>query len=906
MRRTRARAPRASPPGSDAAPSRSTDPAAAGFAPTEGGQRFRMLFNHASVGIIAVGPDGRAVEGNPAVERMLGYDSGELTSMSFTEFTHPEDVDISKDLYRELLEDERDSYQYEKRYLRKDGEVIWCRVSVWSDAGVDDSAQVAIAMIEDVTQAKQAEIALQERASRLERIIATQRDIAAASSGDLEHVMQVIVERAQALTRAEGSMVSLIEGDEIVTRAACGIAERFLHTSRRLSESVSRFAIAARGPLLIEYAEDDDRLNPQIRAKMGDRSHICVPLFAGERPVGALSVMSTSEEERLNEEDRQTLELLAGVLSEGVSRAAEFQARRRQAEAVARFDAIYNGALTGVMVMSADGHIVDANPTMVRMLGLDRVDDVPSHLSEHLDPDARERVIASVRELFAGEGTSLRIDTRLQRADGAPIWISASLSIVRGSDGRPSFGVAMVQDDTERKMAEQALLRQSELNEHQALHDSLTDLPNRTLFRDRIKQAIAMAEREGGHLAVAMMDLDRFKDVNDSLGHHAGDALLVEIGRRLRGILRTSDTVARLGGDEFGVLISKPRSAQDVAVVIEKVRAALEQPVIVDGLSLPAEASIGIAMFPEHGRDVDTLLRHADVAMYSAKEDKSGYLFYDNSRSESDPARLTLVSELRRAIEQHELVLYYQPKAALESGTVNSVEALLRWNHPTRGLVGPDEFIPLAQQTGLIKPLTLYVLEEALGQCHAWQREGMRLGVAVNLSVRNLLDAEFPEQVRRLLDQHRVDPSLLELEITESIVLSDPVRTKRVLDKLSAMGIRLSIDDFGTGYSSLAYLSHLPVDEIKIDRSFVMNMAQCDNDAVIVRSTIDLGRNLGLQVVAEGVETEQAWDELSQLGCNLAQGYYLSRPVPAAELTQWMRRRPLEAGGTRAKIRRVA
>jgi diguanylate cyclase len=340
--------------------------------------------------------------------------------------------------------------------------------------------------------------------------------------------------------------------------------------------------------------------------------------------------------------------------------------------------------------------------------------------------------------------------------------------------------------------------------------------------------------------------------------------------------------------------------------VIEKVRAALEQPVVVDGLSLPAEGSIGIAMYPRHGRDVDTLLRHADVAMYSAKEEKSGYLFYDNSRSESDPARLTLVSELRRAIEQHELVVYYQPKAVLESGAVRSVEALLRWNHPTRGLVGPDEFIPLAQQTGLIKPLTLYVLEEALGQCRSWQREGMRLGVAVNLSVRNLLDAEFPEQVRRLLDKHGVEPGLLELEITESVVLSDPVRTKRVLDKLSTMGVKLSIDDFGTGYSSLAYLSQLPVDEIKIDRSFVMNMAQCDNDAVIVRSTIDLGRNLGLQVVAEGVETEEAWDVLSQLGCTLAQGYYLSRPVPAAELTQWLRRRPLEADGERAKIRRVA
>ena len=369
-------------------------------------------------------------------------------------------------------------------------------------------------------------------------------------------------------------------------------------------------------------------------------------------------------------------------------------------------------------------------------------------------------------------------------------------------------------------------------------------------------------------------------------------------------MLRCSDTVARLGGDEFGVLISKPRTDRDVAVVIEKVRAALEQPVIIDGLALPAEASIGIAMFPDHGQDVDTLLRHADVAMYSAKEDKSGYVFYDAARSETDPARLTLVSELRRAIEEHELVLYYQPKAALANGAVQSVEALLRWNHPTRGLVGPDEFIPLAQQTGLIKPLTLYVLDEALAQSQAWKRAGMPLGVAINISIRNLLDAHFPELVRTLLDKWDIDPAMLELEITESTVLSDPVRTKRVLDKLSAMGIVLSIDDFGTGYSSLSYLSQLPVNEIKIDRSFVMNMAACDNDAVIVRSTIDLARNLGLKVVAEGVETEQAWEELSELGCTMAQGYYLSRPVPAAQLTEWMKQRPDAAAPT--PIRRVA
>jgi diguanylate cyclase (GGDEF)-like protein/PAS domain S-box-containing protein len=905
MRRTPARANRASSNGPAEQPGGSADPRTASApSPTQANERFRLLFDRASVGIISVDRDGRAVEANPAVERMLGYGPGEIIGVSFTTFTHPDDVEVSKQHYQEMVENGRPSYEYEKRYVRRDGEIIWCRVSVWTDAGAPDSDQVAIAMIEDITQAKQAELALQERAMRLERIIATQRDIAAAASGDLEHVMQVIVERAQALTRAEGAMIHLIEGEDVVTRAACGIATRFLHNRRPLNQSVSRFAIAARAPLLIEYAENDPRLNAKLQKMVGDRSHICVPLFAGERPVGAVSVMSTSEEERLNEEDRQTLELLAGVLSEGVSRAAESEAKRKQLDALARFEAIYEGALSGVLLISADGQVIDANPAMVELLGVESADQIERQFAHYIHPEDRESVLVKVRELLGSDANSLHQQHRLVRADELVIWVSASLSIVRDPQGRPSFGILMVQDETERKAAEEALLRQSELNEHQALHDGLTGLPNRTLFRDRIEQAIAMARRDGGQLAVAMIDLDRFKDVNDTLGHHAGDTLLVEVGRRLRGLLRSSDTVARLGGDEFGVLISKPRTTSDVAVVIGKMRAALEQSVMVEGLALPAEGSIGIAMFPGHGRDVDTLLRHADAAMYNAKDTKAGYVFYDGTRSEADPARLTLVSELRRAIEQRELVLYYQPKAALASGAVQSVEALLRWNHPERGLVGPDEFIPLAQQTGLIKPLTLYVLDEALTQCRAWQRAGLTLGVAVNLSVRNLLDTDFPQQVKRLLQKREVDPALLQLEITESSVLSDPVRTKRVLDKLAAMGIALSIDDFGTGYSSLSYLSQLPVNEIKIDRSFVMNMAQSDNDAVIVRSTIDLGRNLGLQVVAEGVETEQAWDELSELGCTLAQGYYLSRPVPAAELTQWLLRRP--AGEPVKPIRRVA
>jgi diguanylate cyclase (GGDEF)-like protein len=447
-----------------------------------------------------------------------------------------------------------------------------------------------------------------------------------------------------------------------------------------------------------------------------------------------------------------------------------------------------------------------------------------------------------------------------------------------------------------REIADAALRRQSELNEYQAQHDSLTGLPNRTLFRDRIGQAILACERNGGRVAVLLMDLDRFKEVNDTLGHHSGDILLQELGSRIKDVLRASDTVARLGGDEFGVLLPHQADPLGVVHVMEKIRQAVERPLVVQGLPLGIEASVGVAFYPDHGEDVDALQQAADVAMYAAKESHAFYSFYDATTRDYSPARLTLLAELRRAIDERELVLHFQPKAALENGEVVSVEALVRWQHPERGLVLPDEFIPSVQQTGLIKALTIYVIDEALRQCRTWEERGLTLSVAVNLSIRNLLDVTFPRDVEQLLARHALDPKRLELEITESTMLADPLRTKSVLEKLSGMGVRLSLDDFGTGYSSLSYLKRLPLDELKIDRSFVLNMLEDRDDAVIVRSTIDLGRNLGLEVVAEGVETGEIWDELARMGCDVAQGYFLTRPVPADELEAWLlNRAPLSA-----------
>ena len=440
------------------------------------------------------------------------------------------------------------------------------------------------------------------------------------------------------------------------------------------------------------------------------------------------------------------------------------------------------------------------------------------------------------------------------------------------------------------------LRKQAAENEYLALHDVLTGLPNRSLFHERASRAILSAQRTDMSVALVLLDLDRFKEVNDTLGHPNGDVLLQEIGGRLRSALRESDTVARLGGDEFGLLLPTVTDEDDALRVAEKVRAELRRPFELQGVRLDLEASIGIALYPKHGHDVDTLLQRADVAMYLAKEDHAGCELYAAERDEYSPSKLALVGELRRGIAQGELFLHYQPKAVLAQDRIVGVEALVRWQHPDRGVLAPDEFVPLAERTGLTHALTRFVLEEALGQLHQWLEVGLDLDLAVNLSARDLLDESLPGTIVKLLAANQVPPARLELEVTESVILADPLRARRILLALGEIGVRIAIDDYGSGYSSLSYLKHLPVNGIKIDRSFVLNMEQDESDAVIVRSTIELGRSLGLSVVAEGVETATTWALLKSLGCELAQGFYLSRPLPAEQIAPLLRQRA--AGGT--------
>jgi diguanylate cyclase (GGDEF)-like protein len=421
--------------------------------------------------------------------------------------------------------------------------------------------------------------------------------------------------------------------------------------------------------------------------------------------------------------------------------------------------------------------------------------------------------------------------------------------------------------------------RQMEEIQRRAHYDGLTGLPNRALFRAQVEAALAAGDMEA---VVLLLDVDHFKEVNDALGHELGDELLRGIGERL-GALCEDETVARLGGDEFAVLLPHG-SAGQAETFAARIHEALEHPFEVGGFPLEVAASVGIAVFGEHGEDADALLQHADVAMYVAKSAHAGTAVYSAEQDTNDAERLALAGELRRAIEQEELVVHYQPKADLLTGRIVGVEALVRWIHPERGFIPPDAFIGIAERTGLIKPLSRYVLRAAIDQCAAWAAEGLDLHVAVNLTIPDLLDLELPDRIAAMLAQAGVPSGQLELEVTESTILADPFRVRHVIDRLNALGIGFAIDDFGTGYSSLAYLKQLPVQTIKIDRSFVMDMLASESDAAIVRSTIDLARNLGLRVVAEGVETEAMWDALREQGATLAQGYLISKPVSAADL----------------------
>jgi diguanylate cyclase (GGDEF)-like protein len=423
---------------------------------------------------------------------------------------------------------------------------------------------------------------------------------------------------------------------------------------------------------------------------------------------------------------------------------------------------------------------------------------------------------------------------------------------------------------------------------YEATHDSLTELPNRILLHDRLDRAINAATRHKTLVGLIILDLDRFKEVNDTLGHFAGDRLLKQVALRLSGIVRKSDTLARMGGDEFALLLTEVKDSEDLTVFINRVIKAMELPFQLAGMSLELQASLGIALCPEHGKDVDTIIQRAEVAMYAAKQQQSEFALYSPELDRFSPRRLTLMGELRQALQRDELMLCFQPQIDLKNRTIKQAEVLIRWQHPTHGLLLPMEFINLAERTGLIKEVTNWVLNESINQILAWQKKDISMNLAVNISPSCLLNTELPEVIIGSLGSHNLGKSMLTIEITETSIIQDPDLAYEILNRLKTLGANISIDDFGTGYSSLALLRKLPVSEMKIDKSFVMDMLGNEDDEIIVKSIIELAHNLGLSVVAEGVESLETAKRLQEMHCDTLQGFFFSKPLPVEEFEAWL------------------
>jgi len=508
--------------------------------------------------------------------------------------------------------------------------------------------------------------------------------------------------------------------------------------------------------------------------------------------------------------------------------------------------------------------------TMEEMFELTPLDLQPEFTNKQLD--------ALLAPLRCNELQQVSFESQHHRKDNSRYPVEVRLQFSK--EEKSSVFIAIAQDISERK-------RYLEELEHNTLFDTLTDLPNRILLQDRLQQALNVAHRETGVVAVFVVDVVRLREINDLLGHQNGDYVLKEVTQRLHRELRETDTISRIGGDEF-VLVIPTIDFQHCHLISEKIHGSFEQPIIVEDTTLEVEATIGVALYPDHGDVPETLLQHADIAMRIAKNENRSYSVYNPKDDPFSFRRLKLHGELRQAITNKTMSVFYQPKVDIKTGKIISVEALSRWPHPTLGMIAPDDFIPMVEQSGLIRPFTMWVLEEAIKQINCWNKEGRNISIAVNLSTRNLLDPTLADYISELLQTYRVLPSSLVLEITESAVMSRPEHALKILMRLHNMEIKLSIDDFGTGYSSLAYLKRLPVSELKIDYSFVKDIVNDENDTVIVRSTIDLAHNLGMTVVAEGVENKEILNLLKILGCDIGQGYYFSRPLPIDQLTQWL------------------
>ena len=576
-------------------------------------------------------------------------------------------------------------------------------------------------------------------------------------------------------------------------------------------------------------------------------------------------------------EDRATL----GSFMDITERKRMEKALRQSEE---KYRTILESIQEGYFEVDLNGNFTFYNDSMSRLTGHSKEDLLGMNHKQFTSKETAKEVFQAFNEVYTTGEPSKGFDWQIIRKDGGEGFIEASVTLQKDSSGKPTGFKGMIRDITERKRTEQQI-------NYMATHDVLTGLPNRLMFSQLLNQAIRSAQRHKRQLAVFFIDLDRFKTINDSLGHEAGDRLLKEMARRFKKSLRADDVIGRLGGDEFVILIEEVNELSQIAIVAHKILSSTIKPMVLPGEECRVTASIGISIYPKDGKDEQSLMKNADIAMYFAKEEgKNNYQFYSKDIQSQSNERFSIETNLRRALERNELSLEYQAKVDFKTGMITGVEALLRWQNPSLGSVTPTQFIPVAEETGLIVPIGRWVMKTACAQNVAWQRQGLPpVCMAVNLSLRQLMDDNLLEDIKAALDDSGMAPNLLELEITESMVMHNPARLIEVLTNIKKLGVRLAIDDFGTGYSSLAQIKNFPIDTLKVDRSFIRNLPQDSENKAITEAIITMGKTLSLTVVAEGVETQEQEDFLRDHICDEMQGFYFSKPIAPDKFADLLR-----------------
>lgn len=568
-----------------------------------------------------------------------------------------------------------------------------------------------------------------------------------------------------------------------------------------------------------------------------------------------------------------TIEALEGFIQD-ITLNKQYERDLKQAEQ--RYRSIFENAVEGIFQTSPDGRYLSANPALAKIYGFDS----PESLMESLNDIEHQLYVKSTsrqdfKELMLQDGRVTNFESEIYRADGSVIWISENARAVRGEDGKLLYYEGTVEDITERK-------NYSELIEYQATHDDLCGLPNRVLLKDRLHQAISHAERTNTQVAVVFVDLDHFKNVNDSMGHHVGDKLLICMANRLSSCVRECDTVARPGGDEFVLVLSDMHGLDSLGQTLQRILTTTADPCLIDDREFVVTCSLGISLFPEDGHDSETLLRNADTAMYKAKQaGKNNFQFFTPELNAALIERLEVEYNIRQALSQDEFVLHYQPKASFTSGELSGFEALIRWNSPVKGLIAPTTFIPIAEESGLIESIGSWVMQTACRHAVDFYRiSGKWLPVSINVSPRQFYQRKLVSEIEAVLAKTGLPPQCLEIEITEGTLIEQTSSFVDILKNLKSLGVKVAIDDFGTGYSSMSYLKHFPIDNLKIDKSFVWELEQDSANQAILKAIVALGHNLGLNVIAEGVETESQRDFLMSIGCDEMQGYLYSKPLP--------------------------